>query len=122
MPECLIWLTVFFRASGALAVFVIVKNIESAIRTLGLVVSSFLISRTSQDKALLLVGILDAFLDSKGLVTLKKWRGCFVIDVVPLLRHNSFHGLPTKFCNQSAGCKLWACQYYKAAKWVMERC
>lgn len=66
------------------------------------------------------MGILDAFLDSKGLVTPEKWRE-FCNDVVPLLRHNSF----TWTTNQTFVTKAQVANYgpvniNKAAKWVMK--
>ena len=46
-----------------------------------------------------LVGILDSYLDSKGLITPEKWRE-FCNDVVPLLRYES-HTWTTSQCFQA---------------------
>ena len=110
----------FFRASGALAVICYREDIESAIRTRGFGGFQLLDLQDFPGQGTALVGILDAFLDSKGLVTPEKWRE-FCNDVVPLLRHNSF----TWTTNQTFVTKAQVANYgpvniNKAAKWVMK--
>ena len=75
----------FFHASGALAVLCYKEDIEAALRTRGvwrLPDSGFGRLPRPGDA---LVGILDAFNDSKGLVTPEEWRQ-FCSSTVPLLR------------------------------------
>lgn len=110
----------FFRASGALAVICYREDIESAIRTRGFGGFQLLDLQDFPGQGTALVGILDAFLDSKGLVTPEKWRE-FCNDVVPLLRHNSF----TWATNQTFVTKAQVANYRpaninKAAQWVMK--
>lgn len=79
----------FFRASGALAVICYREDIESSIRTRGFGGFQVLDLQDFPGQGTALVGILDSYLDSKGLITSEKWRE-FCNDVVPLLRHDSF--------------------------------
>ena len=79
----------FFRASGALAVLCYKEDVEAALRTPGF--GGFYIldlaDRHVDEGAL--VGILDAFNDSKGLVTPEDWRQ-FCSPTVPLLRFDKY--------------------------------
>ena len=79
----------FFKASGALAVLCYREDIESAIRTRGFGGFQLLDLQDFPGQGTALVGILDSYLDSKGLITPEKFRE-FCCEVVPLLRHESF--------------------------------
>lgn len=75
----------FFKASGALAVICYREEIETAIRTDGFGGFQLLDLQDFPGQGTALVGILDAFMDSKGLVTPEEWRG-FCSEIVPLAR------------------------------------
>ena len=79
----------FFKASGALAVICYREDIESAIRTPDFGGFQVLDLQDFPGQGTALVGILDSYLNSKGLISPEKWRE-FCNDVVPLLRHKSF--------------------------------
>ena len=110
----------FFRASGALAVICYREDIESAIRTRGFGGFQLLDLQDFPGQGTALVGILDAFLDSKGLVTPEKWRE-FCNDVVPLLRHNSFTWTTDQiFVTKAQVANYGPANINKAAQWVMK--
>ena len=75
----------FFHASGALAVLCYKEDIEAALRTAGFGGFQILDLADCHVQGTALVGILDAFNDSKGLVTPEEWRQ-FCNSTVPLLR------------------------------------
>lgn len=75
----------FFRNSGALAVECYREDIETALRTPGFGGFQLLDLQDFPGQGSALVGILDAFMDSKGLVTPEEWRQ-FCSEVVPLVR------------------------------------
>ncbi len=75
----------FVRASGALAVICYREDIETALRTPGFGGFQLLDLQDFPGQGTALVGILDAFMDSKGLITPEAWRG-FCSETVPLLR------------------------------------
>lgn len=79
----------YFKASGALALLCYREDFESAIRTRGFGGFQVLDLQDFPGQGTALVGILDSYLDSKGLVTPEKFRE-FCNDVVPLLRHKKF--------------------------------
>ncbi|MES2276554.1 MAG: sugar-binding domain-containing protein [Bacteroidota bacterium] len=79
----------FFRASGALAVLCYREEIETAIRTPGFGGFQLLDLQDFPGQGTALVGILDAFMDSKGLVDPAKWRE-FCSETVPLVKMKSF--------------------------------
>ena len=64
----------FFHASGALAVLCYKEDIEAALRTAGFGGFQILDLADCHVQGTALVGILDAFNDSKGLVTPEEWR------------------------------------------------
>ncbi|MBB6734203.1 sugar-binding domain-containing protein [Cohnella zeiphila] len=64
----------FFRASGALAVACYREEIEAALRTPGFGGFQLLDLQDFPGQGTALVGILDAFLDSKGLIEPSEWR------------------------------------------------
>jgi hypothetical protein len=74
----------FFRASGALAVRCYREDIEAALRTRGFGGFQLLDLQDFPGQGTALVGILDAFLDSKGLIEPARWRE-FCSETVPLL-------------------------------------
>ncbi len=74
----------FFRASGALAVRCYREDIEAALRTPGFGGFQLLDLQDFPGQGTALVGILDAFLDSKGLIEPAEWRE-FCSETVPLL-------------------------------------
>src|SRR5574344_209050 len=79
----------YFKASGQLAALCYREDIESSIRTKGFGGFQLLDLQDYPGQGTALVGKLDDFLDSKGIIEPKKWRE-FCNDVVPLLRHTSF--------------------------------
>ncbi len=75
----------YVEATGRLAVELYKAEIETQLRTSGLGGFSLLELNDYPGQALGTVGILDAFWDSKGLITPERWRR-FCSPVVPLLR------------------------------------
>jgi hypothetical protein len=75
----------FFRASGALAVLCYKEDVEAALRTPGFGGFQILDLADVHNEGTALVGILDVFNDSKGLITPEDWRQCCG-PTVPLLR------------------------------------
>ncbi len=75
----------FMQASGALAVACYREDIETALRTPGFGGFQLLDLQDFPGQGTALVGILDAFMDSKGLVSPEAWRR-FCSEVVPLAR------------------------------------
>lgn len=78
----------FFRASGALAVLNYREDIEEALRTPGFGGFQLLDIQDFPGQGTALVGILNAFMESKGLVTPEAWRG-FCAPTVLLARFPS---------------------------------
>lgn len=79
----------FFRASGALAVQLYKEEIELALRTPGLGGFQLLDLQDYPGQGTALVGVLDAFMDSKGLVAPERWReSCS--EIVPLARFERY--------------------------------
>lgn len=74
----------FFKASGALSVICHREDVESEIRTRGMAGFQMLDIQDFSGQGTALVGILDVFMDSKGLITPEKWRE-FCCETVPLL-------------------------------------
>lgn len=79
----------FFRASGALTVLCYREDIETALRTPGFGGFQLLDLQDFPGQGTALVGILDAFMDSKGLITPENWRQ-FCSPVVPLARMKKY--------------------------------
>ena len=79
----------FFKASGALAVICYRAEIETALRTPGFGGFQLLDLQDYPGQGTALVGILDAFMDSKGLITPGKFRE-FCNDVVVLLETDKY--------------------------------
>jgi hypothetical protein len=75
----------FVRASGALAVLGYREEIETALRTRGFGGFQLLDLQDYPGQGTALVGILDAFMDSKGLISPEAWRE-FCAPIVPLVR------------------------------------
>jgi len=80
----------FFRASGALSIICYRADIEMALRTAGFGGFHLLDLQDFPGQGTALVGILDAFMDSKGLITTGEF-GHFCNKVVPLF-------ITEKFC------------------------
>lgn len=78
----------FVRASGALAVTCYREEIETALRTPGFGGFQLLDLQDFPGQGTALVGILNAFMESKGLITPEEWRR-FCSATVPLLRTNT---------------------------------
>jgi hypothetical protein len=74
----------FFKASGALSVICYRADIEMALRTPGFGGFHLLDLQDFPGQGTALIGILDAFMDSKGLITPEEF-GHFCNRVVPLL-------------------------------------
>jgi len=79
----------FVKASGALAVLCYREDIESTLRTPYFGGFQLLSLQDFPGQGTALVGILNAFYESKGLVTPKAWRE-FCCEVVPLLRMEKY--------------------------------
>lgn len=79
----------FFRASGALAVLCYREDIEAALRTRGFGGFQLLDLQDFPGQGTALVGILDAFMESKGLIEPAKWRQ-FCCETVPLVRMSKY--------------------------------
>jgi hypothetical protein len=79
----------FFRASGALAVLCYREDIEAALRTPGFGGFQLLDLQDFPGQGTALVGILDAFMESKGLIEPAKWRE-FCSETVPLVRMSKY--------------------------------
>ncbi len=75
----------FVKASGALAVNCYREDIETALRTPGFGGFQLLDLQDFPGQGTALVGILDAFMDSKGLIKPDEWRQ-FCSEVVPLAK------------------------------------
>lgn len=75
----------FFKASGAQAVNCYREDIEAALRTPGFGGFQLLDLQDFPGQGTALVGILDAFMDSKGLISPAEWRN-FCSEVVPLAK------------------------------------
>jgi hypothetical protein len=75
----------FVQASGALAVICYREDVEAALRTPGMGGFQLLDLQDFPGQGTALVGILDAFMESKGLITPQAWRE-FCGPTVPLLR------------------------------------
>ncbi len=73
----------FSKASGALAVICYREEIEAALRTPGFGGFQLLDLQDYPGQGTALVGILDAFMDSKGFIAPENWRQ-FCSEVVPL--------------------------------------
>ncbi len=79
----------FFRCSGQLAVQCYKEELEAAMRSEYLAGFQILDIQDFSGQGTALVGILDAFMDSKGLITPEKWRG-FCSDSVILAQFPSY--------------------------------
>jgi len=79
----------FFRASGTLSVICYKEDIETALRTDGFAGFQLLDLQDFPGQGTALVGILDAFMDTKGLITPSHWRQ-FCSRTVPLLRFSKY--------------------------------
>lgn len=75
----------FFRASGQLAVICYREEIEAALRTPGFGGFQLLDLQDFPGQGTALVGILDAFMDSKGFIEPEQWRR-FCSEIVLLAR------------------------------------
>ena len=83
----------FFMASGKWSVLLYRADIEMDIRTKGFAGFQLLDLQDYPGQGSAYVGILDAFMDSKGLITPEEWRE-FCSEVVPLF-------ITSKFCYTS---------------------
>ncbi len=79
----------YFRASGALSVICYREDIEAALRTPGFGGFQLLDLQDFPGQGTALVGILDAFMDSKGLITPEAWRE-FCNEVVVLAKFRKY--------------------------------
>jgi hypothetical protein len=79
----------FVRASGALSAICYREDIESALRTPGLGGLQLLDIQDFPGQGTALVGILNVFMESKGLITPEAWRQ-FCCETVPLLRMKKY--------------------------------
>lgn len=75
----------FLKASGALAALCYKEEIEMALRTPGFGGFQLLDLQDFPGQGTALVGILDAFMEAKGIISREKWTE-FCTDVVPLAR------------------------------------
>jgi len=79
----------FFRASGKWSVILYRADIEMSLRTPDLAGFQLLDLQDYPGQGSAYVGILDAFMDSKGLITPEEWRN-FCSEVVPLFETEKF--------------------------------
>ena len=79
----------FVRASGALSILCHREDIEAELRTPGMGGFHLLDIQDFSGQGTALVGILNAFMESKGLITPAQWRE-FCCEVVPLLRMEKY--------------------------------
>ncbi len=79
----------FVQASGALLVEIYKENIEAQLRTPNSAGFELLDIQDYPGHGLATIGILDAFLDSKGLITPEEYRR-FCSETVPLIRMPGF--------------------------------
>ncbi len=79
----------FVRASGALSVICHREDIEAALRTPGLGGFHLLDLQDFPGQGTALVGMLNVFMESKGLITPQAWRQ-FCCETVPLLRMKKY--------------------------------
>jgi hypothetical protein len=79
----------YLRATGALSVLGYREEIEAALRTPGFAGYQLLDIQDYPGQGTALIGILDAFMDSKGLITPERWRE-FTNRTVPLLRFDKY--------------------------------
>ena len=79
----------FYKASGALLVEIYKENIEAQLRTPNMAGFQLLDIQDYPGHGLASIGILDAFLDSKGLITPAEFRR-FCSETVPLIRMPGF--------------------------------
>jgi len=79
----------FVRASGALSVICHREDIESSLRTPGLGGFQLLDLQDFPGQGTALVGMLNVFMESKGLITPEAWRQ-FCCETVPLLRMKKY--------------------------------
>ncbi len=79
----------FVDASGALAAICYREDIESALRTPGFGGFQLLDIMDFPGQGTALVGLLNVFMESKGVVELEKWQQ-FCAPVVPLIRMKSY--------------------------------
>jgi hypothetical protein len=79
----------FVRASGALSVICHREDIESTLRTPDLGGFQLLDIQDFPGQGTALVGILNVFMESKGLITPEAWRQ-FCCETVPLLRMKKY--------------------------------
>lgn len=80
----------FFRASGQLAVDCYKEELEAAFRSERLAGFQLLDLQDFSGQGTALVGILDAFMDSKGLISAEEWR-TFCSDAVLLARFEKYN-------------------------------
>ncbi|MBE7683941.1 glycoside hydrolase family 2 TIM barrel-domain containing protein [Paenibacillus sp. P13VS] len=80
----------FFRASGQLAVDCYKEELEAAFRSERLAGFQLLDLQDFSGQGTALVGILDAFMDSKGLISAEDWR-TFCSDAVLLARFEKYN-------------------------------
>ncbi|MFG6427458.1 MAG: beta-glycosidase [Muribaculaceae bacterium] len=98
----------FFRASGELATRLYRADMEMNLRTPGMGGFQLLDLQDYPGQGTALVGILDAFMDSKGLVTPEKWReACDQVTILAELPKFCFTSgesveIPVKVANFSA--------------------
>ncbi len=79
----------FFRASGALTALCYREEIEMALRTDGFAGFQLLDLQDFPGQGTALVGILDAFMQSKGIIDPAAWRQ-FCCETVPLVRMEKY--------------------------------
>ena len=80
----------YFKCSGKLAVACYKEELESAFRSRKLGGFQLLDLQDFSGQGTALVGVLDAFMDSKGLISPEEWRG-FCSDSVLMARFNKYN-------------------------------
>lgn len=91
----------FLKASGALAALCYREEIEMSLRTPQFGGFQLLDLQDYPGQGTALVGILDAFLESKNVISTEKWNE-FCNDIVPLARFLNTAGTRTKHLLQKS--------------------
>ena len=106
----------FFRASGQLAVDCYKEELEAAFRSERLAGFQLLDLQDFSGQGTALVGILDAFMDSKGLIRAEEWR-TFCSDAVLLARFEKYNYAARETFNASV-----ELSYYRQVPLKGKRC
>ncbi len=88
----------YFKASGALAVSCYKEELEAVLRSKTLAGCQILDIQDFSGQGTALVGILDAFMDSKGLISAERWREFFSQTVILARFEKYVYTMGESFC------------------------